>query len=263
MRFVALSLVSVLLASVWSGVESHSRFKCPTARDWNDATGKHIPFDNTGNKVGPCGPFSGKWGMGGNVTLTANSWQTFTWEESIAHAGAPFRVSILDENEVERVTLLDHIPHNDAASPIPYVETTYVPYSISVFIPDVLCAKCSIRLLYVMTDKTTKCDIPICTYYADDSACSGKIDSSPTCYGAPNNNPCKRSGTCYSNYHSCIDVSIYGKTPVQSARFPQPSIWPSANQTELHYGQEVGTWTNGWLQGVPSEFSTQAGTDLC
>jgi hypothetical protein len=38
-----------------------------------------------------------------------------------------------------QVVLLDHIPHWDAAGPTPYVQSTYVPYKMSVFIPDIAC----------------------------------------------------------------------------------------------------------------------------
>jgi len=254
---------ALLSLSAFFGAEAHSRWKCPKARDWNDQNGKHITFDNTGNKNGPCGPFNGQWGMGGNFTLTPNSWQTLTWEESVFHTGAPFRISILDENEVDRVTLLDHIPHNEAAKPVPYIEATYVPYSITVWIPDVLCQVCSLRVLMFMTDKTVNCDQELCTYYADDSACSGHTDSEPACSGAPNNTPCLRENTCFSNYHSCFDVSIYGSVPIAQANFTQPNIWPFANQTQFVYGDEPGPWTDGWLQHVPSEFTTEQGQKMC
>jgi hypothetical protein len=65
-----------------------------------------------GEQRGPCGPFSGKenWGRGPVATLKPGL-QTLTWEESISHAGAPFRIAILDENEEAKVVLLNHIPH--------------------------------------------------------------------------------------------------------------------------------------------------------
>lgn len=259
-RFVLLASC-VLLAFV--SVSAHSRFKCPTARDWNDASGKHIPFDNTGNKRGPCGPYSGQWGMGGVSKLNAKAWQTLTFEESVAHTGAPFRISILDENEVEQIVLLDHVPHNNNSKPVPYVESTYVPYSISVYIPDVLCTKCSIRAIMVMTDKSVACGWNICTYHPDDSECSGHTDSSPPCAGASTNTPCKYANSCFSNYHTCVDVTINGNTPIGSGNFTQPDNWPFAKMTNLQYGDEWGNWQNGWLQGVPSVFNTQAGQTLC
>ena len=65
-------------------------------------TGAHIMFDNTGNKYGACGPFSGMYGMNG-VTVLKPGPLTLTWEESIAHVGSPFRLAILDENEEVKV----------------------------------------------------------------------------------------------------------------------------------------------------------------
>lgn len=135
---------------------------------------------------------------------------TVTWEESIAHVGSPFRLAILDENEEVKVVLADHIPHNDAAKSS-FIERTYTPYHLTVDIPDVRCEKCTLQLIYFMTDKTVKCGSLQCTYHADDSACSGQIDAAaPTCFGAPNDVPCREKDTCFSNYHTCTDVSIAG-----------------------------------------------------
>lgn len=46
---------------LFKDVCAHARWKCPLPRDEKDANGVHINFDNTGNKVGACGPQSGKW----------------------------------------------------------------------------------------------------------------------------------------------------------------------------------------------------------
>jgi hypothetical protein len=75
MRRAHLSLLCILLPLFAQG---HMRLRCPLPRDWNDAAGVHIPFDNTGNKEGPCGPFSSNYGMGGIVALTPNAWQTIS-----------------------------------------------------------------------------------------------------------------------------------------------------------------------------------------
>jgi len=261
-RMSKLLVLALVLVSL-SMVSGHARMKCPKARDWNDKNGNHIVFDNTGNKNGACGPYSFNYGMGGVVALRANTWQTFVFEESIAHTGAPYRLSILDENELEVFVLLNHIPHNEAAMPIPYVESTYVPYNITIYIPDVQCAKCTIQLIMFMTDKTVKCGIPTCHYFANDSACSGKIDGSPACAGAPNNTPCLNQNTCFSNYHSCIDVTLDGHVPLKNANFPQPIDWPYRSLPDLEYGSEIGTWTGGILQGAPKNFTTFQGVDLC
>ena len=153
----------VCFACLFLLAAGHARWKCPLPRDADDEQGHHIKFDNTGNKVGACGPESNKWGFG-TVTTIAPGWTTFTWEESISHEGSPFRLAILDETETAQVILLDHIPHWDAASPIAYIERTYVDYKMSVNIPDVNCTKCSLQLLYVMSDKTVKCGTKTCYY---------------------------------------------------------------------------------------------------
>lgn len=72
-------------------VIAHARWKCPLPRDELDAQNQHIPFENTGNKVGPCGPMSGKWGAG-TVTSLKPGWNTIVWEESVSHKGSPFRI---------------------------------------------------------------------------------------------------------------------------------------------------------------------------
>ena len=50
------------------------------------STGDHIKMDNTGNKIGACGPQSLNWGFG-NVTTINPGWNTISWEESISHSG--------------------------------------------------------------------------------------------------------------------------------------------------------------------------------
>ena len=123
-----------------------------------------------------------------------------------------------------------------------------------------------------MTDKTTRppCGTAQtqCTYYADDSACSGHTDSAPKCSGAPNAQPCKRANTCFSNYHSCADVTINGALPIDSGApsFAPPAAWPFANlPAGVYGGAEAAAWSNAWLSSaaIPAQFTTQAGADLC
>lgn len=247
--FLALNIASV--------VQGHGRWKCPPPRDALDNDGNHIKFDNTGNKYAACGPQSGNWGFGAVTKLTPG-WTTLTWEESISHAGSPFRLAILDETETARIVLLDHIPHDDASSPKFNYEVTYTPYKLSVFIPDVKCTKCSLQFLYIMTDKTVKCGIDTCYYNPDDAACKGSTDpAAETCAGAPNDNVCVQDNECFSNYHSCTDVIIDGQTPIADFEFnQQPSDWPYAGMKLNYYGAEAGTWKDGFLTGVPSNFTT-------
>lgn len=254
MYFLVLSIVALILPFTALG---HGRWKCPLPRDEKNENGLHIKFDNTGNKYAACGPQSGNWGFG-SVTTLKPGWTTLTWEESIAHTGSPFRISILDESETEVVVLLDHIPHNENSSPVAYVESTYVEYKISAYIPDISCEKCTLQLMYAMTDKTVACGIPTCYYNPEDAACKGSTDpSAPTCAGAPNDEVCVQENECFSNYHSCSDVTILGSAPL--SEFPmdsQPFDWPYKSMKMSYYGAEVGNWSDGWLQGVPTNYTT-------
>lgn len=254
--FKALTFSTIAL-SMMMGANAHGRWVCPPPRDALDDSGAHIPFVNTGNKVGPCGPKSGQFGFG-EVTKLSPGWTTVSWEESVFHKGSPFRLAILDENEVARVVLLDHIPHNDASTPTPGVETSYTRYSMSVEIPDIKCDKCSLQFLYFMTEKTAACGIPTCFYNADDSACKGSTDpDAATCGGAPNSDVCVQEGECFSNYHSCADITISGTESLDSFEFDgQPADWPFKSEKMLYYTAESGEWTDGLLQGVPSNFTT-------
>ncbi len=267
-------------------VAGHGRWKCPPPRDEKDTNGEHITFDNTANKYAACGPQSGNWGFG-KVTNLKPGWTTLTWEESVSHAGAPFRIAILDETETAKVVLLDHIPHDDASAPKQMVESSYTLYKMSVNIPDIKCDKCSLQFLYLMTDKTVKCGTPTCYYNAKDAACKGSTDAAAaTCAGAPNGNVCVQEKECFSNCklsaivslhfsqlinlffsladHSCTDVTISGTAPLDSFSFDsQPADWPYKSMEMLYYGAERATWSNGWLQGIPSNFTTTYPSLVC
>jgi hypothetical protein len=185
-------------------INGHARWKCPSVRDALDENGVHIKSSNTGNKVAACGPESGKWGFG-KVTFLRPGWTTLVWEESVSHAGSPFRIALLDESETAKIILLDHIPHNDASSPVMAVESSFTEYKISVEIPNINCERCTLQLLYVMTDKSTKCNIPTCYYNPFDAACKGTTDpNSATCAGAPNNDVCVQANECFSNCKQII-----------------------------------------------------------
>ena len=159
-------------------------------------------------KGAACGPQSGNWGFGSVTTLNPG-WNTLTWEESISHTGSPFRLAILDESEVARVVLLDHIPHNEDAKPVPYMESTYEIYSMSVNVPDIKCEKCSLQLLYVMTDKSVGCGIETCYYNPDDAECKGSTDpEAKTCAGASSDEVCVAENECFSNCKSFLFYSI-------------------------------------------------------
>ena len=158
------------------------------------------------------------------------------------------------------MVLLDHIPHDDTASPVAHVEKTYRPYKMSINIPDVDCPKCSLQLLYVMTDKSVKCGVETCYYNPYDSACKGSTDpDAPTCAGAPNDIVCMEEGECFSNYHSCTDVVIKGSLPIADFGMnSQPKDWPYASMRMQYYSLEANEWSeDGWLLNIPSNYTTE------
>lgn len=183
---------------------------------------------------------------------------------------------------------MDHIPHNEEGKPVAYLEGTYTPYSVSVNVPDIKCDKCSLQLLYVMTDKTVSCGSPTCYYNPADAACKGSTDpSADTCLGAPNDNVCVAENECFSNCkwsnvflmksvhvslylctmmsdHSCSDVAITGTQPLSAFSMDsQPADWPFKSMQMQYYGAEVGAWKGGWLENVPSNYTTDFGTLKC
>ena len=81
---------------------------------------------------------------------------------------------------------------------------------MSVNIPDIQCDKCSLQLLYVMTDKSVKCGTPTCYYNPADAACKGSTDpAAATCAGAPNDQVCVVEGECFSNCeYASLDLCL-------------------------------------------------------
>lgn len=247
-------------------VHGHSRWKCPPPRDMNDQEGNHIAFQNTANKDGPCGLNTGQiYGYNGVTNLKPGP-QTFVWEESIAHKGSPYRINLLNKKGDIIATLLDHIPHNDAAKTT-MKESNYTPYKMTIEIPDVMCCSCSLQLLFIMTDKTTGCGLEYCTYYANDDNCIGHTTTTEgICAGAvPTSGPCKHDDTCFSVYHSCIDIHIQGSIPLEDfgGGDLQPSDWKYNKNTNKNYTSEKGIWKNGLLQDIPEHYRKIAGINLC
>jgi len=208
-----------MLAFLISGVLGHSRLACPAPRS-----------TDTGIKVGPCGDQTNNFS--GPAMVIAPGPMTIVWEEAIGHIGAPFRISLSQENNDSLAcVLLDHIPHNDESKPNYNDPSTYVPYRITLIIPDVACNKCSIQLANPMTDKI------------------------------PNGTSCTDPGTCASVYHSCANVIITGSVPMDQIKCPVPSDWPPSVLVPGTYTQESALWVNSWLALFPASFTTPTG--LC
>lgn len=212
---------AALAACLGLGVHSHSRFGCPPARS-----------PDTGIKNTPCGPETGDF-TGAPIEVQPGPF-TIMWEESIAHEGAPWRISLSgDGDDAEACPLLDHIPHDPNARTVgpPYFDpSTYHRYFITIEIPDVACERCSLHLSNPMTDKI-----------GDD--------------GLPDGQGCTEPGTCFSNYHSCTTpLKITGTTPRADYTCPGglPADWPKTwrtvdgapvNASVPHeYRRESATW---------------------
>lgn len=197
----------------------------------------------------------GEFGARG-VTKVKPGLLTLAFEESVWHRGAPFRVALSNEGGdggFDECILLDHIPHMDAYSPHPSLndESSWPMFYISVPIPDVKCAKCSLQLLNIMTDKSKGgCGIDKCVYKPENAQCRPNEEEVPndkkkTCstwttnFDLPN---CTEPNSCFSNYHSCIDLEIQGTQSMLEYQCSQPPDWPFSNLTPSTYGQESTVW---------------------
>jgi hypothetical protein len=64
--------------------------------------------------------------------------------------------------------------------------------------------------------------------------------------------------------HSCADVTLTGSKSLSDYPFDsQPTDWPYASMKMQYYGAEVGEWSNAWLSGIPSNYTTDYGTLTC
>ena len=119
LTYAASQLVGlVLLCAHFVG--AHSRFGCPKPRS-----------ANTNIKAGPCGGDA----AGTPTTVLTPGLHTLKIEESIAHRGAPFKISLsLDGNDdqASACVLLDHIPANPNSKPTMGDASTYTAYFVTV-----------------------------------------------------------------------------------------------------------------------------------
>jgi hypothetical protein len=126
----------------------------------------------------------------------------------VTHDGGGWRFSLSsDGSDDDPCVLLDHIPHNDDPGNFPVygVVSTFIPYILTIEIPDVYCERCSLHLSNPMTDKIEE-------------------DGSPSGVG------CTDPGTCFSVYHSCTrPLKINGTIARSDYKCPeeQPSDWPT------------------------------------
>mmetsp|Transcript_17260 Transcript_17260/g.36414 ORF Transcript_17260/g.36414 Transcript_17260/m.36414 type:complete len:292 (+) Transcript_17260:139-1014(+) len=226
----------LVLISTFASASSHSRLSCPEPRS-----------ASTGIKRGPCGDETNNFDSpllaitDGSIVEIKPGPLRVTFEESIHHTGAPFRISLSDDgNDDESCVLLDHIPHNDCCRPSLNDATTYTPYAITIDIPNVICERCSLHLSNPMTDKI-----------------GGN--------GSPSGIGCTDPGTCFSVYHSCskpfriVGDTNNGAVPRSDYQCPSykdmneewPTVWMGDN------GENVDASTPGVYRRESSIWSTE------
>jgi len=236
---VAAFFLGVLLGSA----AGHTRLVCPPPRS-----------GETGAKVGPCDAPD-------NPTQPAFELQpglnTITWEESIPHPQAPARIALsLDGSDegFEHCVLLDHVPNNDDGRPDYkpadfFNPETYVPYRITVYIPDVYCERCNIQLITFMSDEIHQ--VPEGTYCVEKFAKVAGLTN-------------QEYPVCPVVYHSCAPVKINGSTPRSNYTCSLPSSdqllgWPfmqglegSPTVSTYYYRGDPGAYSDGDLLSAPS-----------
>jgi len=183
-----LILMAMLLqCHVIQHTEAHTRLECPPPRT-----------KATGAKKGPCDAAD-------DLTLNPFPLQpglnTITWLESLGHPGAPARFALsLDGTDTgfESCVLLDHVPHDERSKPKMQDELTHHRSSITLWIPDIQCERCTLQLITYMTDGmhgVAKGDMCV----SPQASVEGTADSTLQ--------------DCGVIYHSCAPVSINGSTP--------------------------------------------------
>ena len=234
----AAALALAALGGRLGGARGHARLACPAP--WSPATGA---------KRGPCGGEADGGGRAPAVLQPGRS--TIVWEESIYHFAAPTRLALASAADpaaadFDRCVLLDHIPHGDVGPPRPsYLdEDTWVPYAVTVEIPDVKCDRCVLQMASLMTDAVH--GVP------EGTSCALE-GSAPTAEGVP---------ACPAVYYSCAAVQINGTRPVgPDAPLACDSAdaaldWPfTARQRAGVYTFEgdAGDWTRGFPAAASGE----------
>ena len=174
-----------------------------------------VPRSNKANlKDGPCGDGFTNDYTGEITTFIPGEIVTLHVIETIHHIGSPYRIALSYTNNdiFDDCIILDHIPQHN------YGDVRQFKFNIT--IPDVQCTPCALQIISFMTDKIL--DNTCCQY---------------------NNNG--RTGTCFSNYHSCANIYIDGTTPINqyncSSIYPE---WKRNNWGFQTYTQESSS--NMW-----------------
>lgn len=141
-RHILLGLAALLATgAVVDGAVAHIKLTSPAAR---------YVYTNSGQKTGPCG---GGTATGEVTALKAGESITVTWEETINHPGH-YRVALdLDGGD----DFPDPVSEKDKdvkGNVVAYVDDAGgKQFSHTFTVPNVACAKCSLQVLQVMTDK--------------------------------------------------------------------------------------------------------------
>lgn len=139
---------------------------------------------------------------------------------------------------------------------------TWATYVFDIVIPDVKCDRCTLQLLYVMSDKSGKrCGFEPCEYDASQTECAPDAMNVPdafidTCkYTESDALPSCDGRRCFSNYHSCADVTITGVGDRASLVCEQPAGWAySSLPPSKYFGNETAEW-NILDSGNPPTFT--------
>lgn len=105
---------------------------------------------SSGLKTYPCGDVAYS-GTQATTTFVGGRSYLVTWDETIYHTGAPFRIALSYEDDLKfnNLILVDHLPHHDV-SPFP---STTITYTYNITIPNINCPRCTLQLVNPMTDK--------------------------------------------------------------------------------------------------------------
>ena len=212
-------------------------FLLPGVADAHSNWVSPVPRSSADNiKVGPCG--GDAFGAKAVTKLEPGKAVVLHFTERIQHTGAPWRIALgaKGDTDFSSCILVDHIPHGDGRTKN---GAGQVEYYLTVTIPHVSCPECTLQLLSPMTDKISG---PTCTY--------NPLDSNAR--GAGNDQ-------CFSNYHSCADVSIAGSsafTGYDCAALAGGQGWPFANgQSNAKTGLNFATNVYAKGEGVAGDWS--------
>jgi hypothetical protein len=246
MRARRLLAAAAVACACCARAAAHARWVCPPPRD-----------ASLGLKLGPCGGADAATDGATHAPppLTVQPGPlTVVWEEAVPHAGSPARIALsvddhgdADNARFARCVVLDHIPHNDAPPrrPLPGLAGSYTRFRLTVNVPDVRCARCTLQLVTLMSDGLHGTPAG--------ARCAMPADGGGGAEGLP---PC-------AAYYSCAPLAINGtKEALDAAACAAQPGWPYAATPHGVYESAADTarWSrDGWLEDAPPAFRAPAG----